>query len=121
MLFEEDENYSELQEDKYSNEFIFNLFKFLVLGGAMCQYDLDVTEYLETTKALYKDLIKVAKDDDTGEIKSVSQVFRVNTYKTKDGEQLPCGKEHTQCFLYILVDPMSWHVTIFQNRWTPSW
>ena len=26
MLFEEDENYSELQEDKYQNEFIFRLF-----------------------------------------------------------------------------------------------
>ena len=94
MLFEEDENYCELQEDKYANEFIFNLFQYLVIGGAMCQYDLDVTEYLETTKALYKDLVKVAKDDDTGEIKAVSQVFRVNTYKTKEGDQLPSGADH---------------------------
>ena len=52
----------------------------------MCQFDLDITEYLETTKSLYKDLIKVAKDDDTQEIKAVSQVFRINTIKTKDGD-----------------------------------
>ena len=65
MLFEEDENYGELQQEKYQNEFIYRLFQYLVLGGSMCQYDLDVTEYLETTKVLYKDLVRVAKDDDT--------------------------------------------------------
>ena len=36
MLWEEDENFDELQEDKYTNEFIFNLFKFISLGGQMC-------------------------------------------------------------------------------------
>ncbi len=36
MIFEEDENYGELQQDKYQNEFIFKLFQYLVLGGSMC-------------------------------------------------------------------------------------
>ena len=36
LLFEEDENYSELQQPKYQNEFIFRLFQYLVLGGSMC-------------------------------------------------------------------------------------
>ena len=35
ILFEEDENYETLQEDKYANEFIFNLFKFIAIGGHM--------------------------------------------------------------------------------------
>ena len=33
LFWEEDENFYELQEDKYANEFIFNLFKFISLGG----------------------------------------------------------------------------------------
>ena len=74
---------------------------------------MDVTEYLETTKVLYKDLVRVAKDDDTQEIKPVSWVFKINSVKTADGDQLPCGNEHPQSFMYVLVDPMNWHVTIF--------
>ena len=70
MLWEEDENYCEIQQDKYQNEFIFKLFQLLIVGGPMCQYDDDVTEYLTQTKNLYKDLVTVAKDQETGEIKS---------------------------------------------------
>lgn len=70
MLWEDDENYCELQQDKYQNEFIFKLFQLLILGGPMCQYDDDATEYLTQTKNLYKDLVTVAKDTETGEIKN---------------------------------------------------
>ena len=35
LLFEEDENYEELQQDKYQNEFIFKLLQFVCLGGVM--------------------------------------------------------------------------------------
>jgi len=34
-LWEDDENYEEVHQDKYQNEFIFNLFQFLILGGSM--------------------------------------------------------------------------------------
>ena len=95
MLFEDDENYSELQQAKYQNEFIFRLFQYLVLGGSMCQYGLDITDYLETTKLLYKDLIRVAKDDDTGAIKPVSWAFKVSSIKTAAGNVLPCGNDHS--------------------------
>lgn len=70
LVWEEDENYEELRQDKYSNEFIFCLFKYLVLGGGLCQVDERISEYIETTKLLYKDLITVAKDADTQEIKT---------------------------------------------------
>ena len=35
LCWEEDENYEVLKQEKYSNEFIFCLFSFLVLGGGM--------------------------------------------------------------------------------------
>ena len=79
LVWEDDENYEKLQEDQYSNEFIFCLFKFLVLGGGMCQSDEMVAEYLECTKSLYKDLVSVAKYPDTKEIRPLSMVFRIKS------------------------------------------
>jgi hypothetical protein len=49
--------------------------KFLVLGGGMSQPDTQMSEYLDCTKELYKDLISVAKDADSGQITSQSLVF----------------------------------------------
>ena len=45
----------------------------------MCQTDEFVAEYLECTKTLYKDLVSVAKDPDTKEIKPLSMVFRIKS------------------------------------------
>ena len=68
---------------------------------------------METTKLLYKDLIRVAKDDDTGDIKPVSWAFRITNLKTASGNVMPSGNDHSQSFLYVLVDPMNWHVNVF--------
>ena len=45
----------------------------------MCQTDEFVAEYLECTKTLYKDLVSVAKDPETKEIKPLSMVFRIKS------------------------------------------
>ncbi len=36
LVWEENEHFEILQQDTYSNEFIFCLFKYLALGGGMC-------------------------------------------------------------------------------------
>ena len=48
---------------------MFKLFQFICLGGALNQFEQSVTEYLEATKDMYKDLVCVAKDEGTNEIK----------------------------------------------------
>ena len=68
----------------------------------MCQFDDTVTDYLTCTKELYKDLVVVAKDQDTAEIKSLTLAFRIDSVKGAD--YLKLG-EHPQNFFYILVDP----------------
>lgn len=91
LCFEEDDNYEVLKQDKYSNEFIFALFKFLALGGGMSQFDVQIAEYLECTKAIYKDLVTVAKDQTTGEIQAQTMVFKV---LTASGQNTLKGVEH---------------------------
>jgi hypothetical protein len=36
LACEEDQNYELFQQEKYSQEFIFCLFRYLCLGGGMC-------------------------------------------------------------------------------------
>ena len=43
----------------------------------MCQYEDLATDYLDITKNLYKDLVSVGKDPDSGEIKVQSYAFEI--------------------------------------------
>ena len=117
LLWEDDENYEEVHQEKYQNEFIFNLFQFLILGGSMNQYDDDVTEYLTETKNLYKDLVTVAKDQETGDVKTQCFVFKINGITSDNGPKIEFDN-HPQDFFYVIVDPLHWHVTCFTNKWS---
>ena len=84
----------------------------------MCQFDDKITEYLECTKLCYKDMVSVAKDSDSGEIRPTSVVFRIGSIKGAD--YLKC-QEHPQNFFYVIVDPQSWHVSLCYNLYVPGW
>ena len=68
---------------------------------------------MEATKDLYKDLICVAKDENTQEIKPMSHIFKINAVKTTNDAELPSEAVNPQNVLYVSVDPLKWHVTIF--------
>ena len=53
----EDSDDYDLYNDGERDEFLFRLFKHLSLGGSICQFEDEVTPYLNMTKQLYKDLI----------------------------------------------------------------
>jgi hypothetical protein len=73
---EESECYVAFAE-KERNEFLFHLFARLCIGGAVCQYEDYVAQYLEATKLLYKDLVTVAKDSASGELSVMSMAIEV--------------------------------------------
>jgi cilia- and flagella-associated protein 300 len=76
LAFEESEYY-ETFDEKMRNEFIFQIFKGITLGGALCQYEDSVKPYLDLTLKVYKDMVAVAKDGETGDIKVISHVHKV--------------------------------------------
>lgn len=39
-------------------EFLLRLLRLLVVGGRWCQYEDTVTPYVDTIRALYKDLVR---------------------------------------------------------------
>ena len=57
LLLEDSDNY-EMYSDEERDEFLLRIFKHLCHGGAVCQYEDDIKPYLDTTKALYKELIR---------------------------------------------------------------
>ena len=61
LLLEDSDNYDLYSEGERS-EFLFHLFKHLCLGGSVCQYEDTTEPYLNTTKAIYKDLIRLVPE-----------------------------------------------------------
>lgn len=60
LLDEESEEYN-LYSEEERNEFIFRIFQMLVLGGILCQYEDTLEPYLDVTKNIYKDLIRLSE------------------------------------------------------------
>lgn len=54
MLLNEDSERADLYNDEEQNEFIFHIFKILVMGGSLCQPDDNINVYLDATKQIYK-------------------------------------------------------------------
>ena len=51
-------------------------------------------EYMEAVKDLYKDLVCVARDEETNEIRPMSLVFKINSVTTSNGADLPNEMDH---------------------------
>jgi len=71
-------------------------------------------------KALYKDLVTVAKDPDSQEIKCFSQVFRIEAIG-KHSLFTSKNPNHPQNAFYVVVDPVNWHVNLYCTKWEDYW
>ncbi|KAM9451745.1 cilia- and flagella-associated protein 300 isoform 2-T2 [Clarias gariepinus] len=59
MLLEEDSDNYHVVSQCDRKEFLFRLFKHMVLGGELCQYEDVISPYIETAKNMYKDLVRM--------------------------------------------------------------
>lgn len=58
LLIEESDNY-EIYSDSERNQFLFRLFKHICIGGQVCQYEDNLQPYVDVTRSIYKDLIRL--------------------------------------------------------------
>ncbi|KAG8136963.1 hypothetical protein E2320_005496, partial [Naja naja] len=114
VLLLDDSDHYDLFSHLDREEFLFCIFKHLCLGGAFCQYEDDLSPYLETTKSLYKDLVSVQKDPETKNINIVSTVFKVCAYDA-DGLCYPTSNSHEQNFAYLIVNPLNRHIYVLYH------
>ena len=108
-------------EDTDQNEFLFRLFRHIVVGGSMCQWEDNVRPYLEATRMTYRDLLSVAKDALTGSIRVQSATFQVTALK---GEGLSAGlfgqpSSHHVCF--VIIDPAKRTAIVWYAPYVPFW
>lgn len=114
LLVEDSENFT-LYSDDERDEVLMRILRACVVGGALCQYEDNIEPYFAVTKALYKDLLSVRKNPETGKLEIVTQVYEIRNTRN-DGTpffSLKSGHE----FCYVFVDPAKRHVTCWHNVW----
>jgi hypothetical protein len=117
MLVEDSEAYSVFSQDQ-RDEFLFHIFKRIVVGGSLCQYENTIEPYLEMTKAFYKDIVSAAKEPETNKIYirsvpvEILSIEKSNIYKKK---------YHPQNFFYVIIDPYQRYVHLWYHNWVPFW
>lgn len=116
ILCEESELYDTFSEAD-RKEFLFRIFSHLVFGGASNQWEDHVEEYLNVTKAVYKDLLTVRRND-TGDVEVLSHVCALRSLG--HGGQL-FRHENPLNFCYIIADPLMRHIRLWYFSFQPVW
>lgn len=108
----------EIFEEEQRQELIYHVFKALVLGGAMCQPEDNISSYLDITKAIYKDIVSVYKGQE-GRIEVASHAYVIHSL---DGEVLRLfGSESRHHVCLVVVDPIKKQVTVLTKVFKPFW
>lgn len=59
MLLDEDSDEYSLYTEDERKEFVFRIFQMFVLGGMFCQFEDTLQPYLDVTRSIYKDLVRL--------------------------------------------------------------
>merc|ERR1712039_68907 len=116
ILMDESELYDAFSEQD-RKEFLFKIFQHVVFGGASNQWEDHVEEYFKVTKAIYKDLLSVRRND-TGDVEVMSTVANILTLGG-GGALFP--KESPLNFCYVILDPIMRHLRVWYFGYRPIW
>ena len=117
LLVEDSEAYSVFSQDQ-RDEFLFHIFKRIVIGGSLCQYENTVEPYLEMTKDFYKDIVSAAKEPETNKIYIRSVPVEILSIEKSNLDKI---KNHPQNFFYVVIDPYQRYVHLWYHNWVPFW
>jgi len=114
MMLTDESDHASLFTDEEKEEFIYAIFRNIVLGGYCNQYEDDVQPYIDATKYVYKDLVKVVKDPKTKNLSILSTVLKVEMFDENGGMIFPGNQSHAQNFCYFIINPekrtiLIWH------------
>ena len=121
MLMNEDSEHYLIYDDDERDEFLFRIFRHLVVGGGMCQSEESIEPYLEMTKQLYKSLVKVRKvNNELGpKVEVTSNVIAVEASPRQMSGLFPKDSSYNLC--YLIVDSSMRKVTVWYNAWVSFW
>lgn len=121
MLLNPDSQHSDLfARDDDQEEFIFQLFRALVIGGPMCQSDDSVRPYEDATRTLYKALVSVKKNTaDRTVIDVTSHVYALDPASGDARSLFKNASPLHSCF--VVIDPKKRWLTIWHHPFVPFW
>eukprot|EP00899_Mesostigma_viride_P006948 jgi/Mesvir1/16254/Mv08502-RA.1 len=118
LLCEDSEKFCMYSQTERS-EFLFRIFIHLALGGSMNQFEDDAEPYLATAKRIYKDLLSVQKNQESGKLEVASTVYRISAVEADGWKLFPA--ESRQNFCYLVVDSLKRHVAVWYFAYIPYW
>ncbi|TMW65850.1 hypothetical protein Poli38472_003615 [Pythium oligandrum] len=114
-LINPDSENADVFSEEEQNEFIFQIFRALVLGGSMCQSDDNIAPYESMTKQFYKSLVSVKKNTaDPTAIDITSHVYVV-----EDDALFASPSPFHTCF--VVFDPKKRWLTVWRHAFEPFW
>jgi len=125
VLFMEESELFDVYTKDERMEFLFRIFKHVVIGGATNQYEDMIDDYLKTVKVLYRDFLNVRKRED-GEVEVVSWVFEAGHKRTENGPSSAGHlsgvlNDHPMSFSYFIVDKLQRYVTFWGFGYKSAW
>ena len=115
LVAEESENF-EMYTSAERKELLFRLFRHLVIGGGLCQYEDRVQPYYDATKKMYKELLTVRKKEETGAVEVVTLCYELKNFRSSSAALFPDkAAENNICLLFI--NPPKKTVTVYYNCW----
>ncbi|XP_026826508.1 cilia- and flagella-associated protein 300 isoform X2 [Ooceraea biroi] len=116
LLNEEAEEYN-LYSEEERNEFLFRIFQILVLGGTLCQFEDTLQPYLNVTKSIYKDLIRVQQQSNTNNLVVDTLVLEVIAKDHRGQEYFPSNSSHRQNVAFLLIHTKTREITTFVHQY----
>mmetsp|Transcript_11731 Transcript_11731/g.21080 ORF Transcript_11731/g.21080 Transcript_11731/m.21080 type:complete len:275 (-) Transcript_11731:234-1058(-) len=138
ILNDESENAEGVLNDLEKSEFLWRLFEHLVIGGPCCQFEDNLSPYLDVCKVLYKEFLSARRNPVTKEIEIASVVYKITGIELAEGDKnstsegiktagklplFPVNREKggRNSFCYIAVDPIQRLCKVWYQSYIPFW
>lgn len=129
MVLNEDSEHALVYDEDEKDEFLFRVFRHLIVGGGMCQPEEYIDPYFRCTRELMKGLLTVRKVKNavtsTGsgatkaKVEVTSRVIAVEATERDIPGLFQKENDHNLC--YLIVDPSKRKVAVWRNSWTSMW
>ncbi|XP_058804305.1 cilia- and flagella-associated protein 300-like [Phymastichus coffea] len=116
MLLDEECDQYNLYSAKEREEFIFRIFEMLILGGALCQYEDELKPYLDVTKKIYKELVRVRKQEESCDLSIGTTVLQVVAKDSQGEAFFPANPGHRQNIGFLLIDGSGRQITTLLHQ-----
>ncbi|KAJ8672648.1 hypothetical protein QAD02_003907 [Eretmocerus hayati] len=116
MLLDRNDKHYNLFSDVERDEFIFRLFQILALGGSLCQYEDQLKPYVDVTRKMYRELVRVHKKEATSDLSIGTTVLQVVARDSQGEAFFPSRPEHRQNIGFLLVDGSGRQITTLLHQ-----